>query len=114
LQITTAKQSMMGMIMYANDHQDQFPTNLDQTAPYFGNSTTSTNLSQFEIVYHGPLSNVANPATAVVVRSIQPWSSNGKWAKAYGFADGHSEVHSVPDGNFDEFEQQHVAVLKNQ
>ncbi len=114
LQINTARQSIIGMLMYANDHQGEFPTNFDQAAPYFGSSAASTNLSQFEIVYHGPLSNLANPASAIVVRSLQPWQSNGKWAKAYGFADGHAEVHSFPDGNFDEWEQQHVAVPKSQ
>jgi cell division protein FtsB len=116
LQINTAKQSVLGMMMYASDNQDQFPTNFDQAAAYFGNnnSAVSTNLGNFEIVYRGTMANVANPAAAVVVRSVQPFMSHGKWAKAYGFADGHAEVHSDVNGNFDEWEQQHVPVLKNQ
>jgi hypothetical protein len=44
----------------------------------------------------------------IVVRESQPWLYNGKWAKVYGFADGHSETHSEMDGNFDSFEQQHM------
>ena len=116
LQINTAKISMLGMLMYASDHGDNFPTNFDlaQEGNYFGTDGYKTNLNAFEIVYRGSMSSVANPASAIVVRSLQPWQSNGKWAKAYGFADGHAEVHSVPDGNFDEWEQQHVPVLKNQ
>lgn len=116
LQINTAKVSVLGMMMYAADHNGTIPTNFDfsQADSYFGADGYKTNLSAFDIVYRGPLSNIANPASAIVVRSLQPWPSNGKWAKAYGFADGHAEVHSVPDGNFDEFEQQHAPVLKNQ
>jgi len=116
LQINTAKVSVLDLMMYAQDHNDTIPTNFDfpQASNYFGNEGYNTNLSAFEITYRGALSNIANPASAIVVRSAQPWMSNGKWAKAYGFADGHAEVHSDPTGNFDEFEQQHVAVLKNQ
>jgi len=114
LQINISREAVLAMVMFANDHQDQFPTNFDQAAPYFGNSSITTNLNNFEMVYHGALSNVADPSSAIVVRSTQPWMQNGKWSKAYGFADGHSEIHSVPDGNFDEWEQQHVPVLKNQ
>jgi hypothetical protein len=114
VQINTSKQAVLAMILYAGDHQDQFPTNFDQAGPYLGNPGVATNINHFEIVYHGPYSNLANPSSAVVVRSIQPWMSNGKWAKAYGFGDGHAEVHSDPNGNFDEWEQQHVPVLKNQ
>jgi hypothetical protein len=112
LQMNTAKTSVLGMIMYAADNQNQFPTNFDQAAAYFGNSPAATNLNQFEIVYRGSLSNVANPASAIVVRSIQPWMSDGKWTKAYGFADGHAQTHVEASGNFDEWEQQHAAVLK--
>jgi hypothetical protein len=114
LEINTARQSVLGMMMYANEHNNEFPSNFDQAAAYFGNSDVATNLNQFEIVYHGPVSNVANPSSAIVVRSVQPWMTNGKWAKAYGFADGHSEVHSDSNGNFDEWEQQHIPVPKNQ
>jgi hypothetical protein len=41
--------------------------------------------------------------------------SNGKWVRAYGFADGHSEIHKADTaGDLDAWEQQHVAVLNNQ
>lgn len=116
LQMNYSRQAVLGMMMYAQDNQDQFPTNFDQAAPYYGdrNSAIATNLNQFEIVYHGALGNLANPASTIVVKSVQPWMAKGKWAKAYGFADGHSEVHSEPNGNFDEWEQQHVPVFKGQ
>jgi len=114
VQINTAKMSVLGMILYANDNADQFPTNFNVASAYLATPAVSTNLDKFEIVYRGPMSNLANPASAIVVRSIQPWTSNGKWAKAYGFADAHAEVHTDPNGNFDEWEQQHAPVLKSQ
>jgi hypothetical protein len=114
LQVNTSRQAVLAMILYANDNQDQFPTNFDQTTAYLGNSPVATNLNQFEIVYHGSLSNVANPASAILVQSAQPWMANGKWTKVYGFVDGHSESHSDPNANFNDWEQQRVPVFKNQ
>jgi len=113
-QINVSRQAVLAMIMFAGEHQDQFPTNFDQAATYFGNSGVATNLNNFEIVYHGSLSNVANPASAILVKSAQPLMVNGKWTKIYGFVDGHSETHSDPNGNFDEWEQQRVPVFKGQ
>lgn len=115
-EINASRQAVLGMLMFANDHQNQFPASFDEASQYFANTDPSdlTNLSHFEILYHGSLANVSNPASAIVVRSIQPWSANGKFAKAYGFADGHSEVRSDPTGNFDTWEQEHAPVLKNQ
>jgi hypothetical protein len=116
-QLTTAKQSMLGMIVFAADHNGQFPADFGQATSYFINNNDSsvlTNLSRFEIVYQGSQANISNLSSAIVVRSIQPWSAAGRWFKAYGFADGHAEIHTDPTGNFDAWEQQHVAVLKNQ
>jgi len=114
-QIDTARQAVLGMMLYANDNQNQFPTNFDQAASYYENNPElADHLAKFVIEYHGSMANVANPASAIVVQSFEPFMSHGKWAKAYGFADGHAEVHSDPDANFNDWEQQHVPVLKNQ
>jgi hypothetical protein len=98
------------MITYANANQDQFPTNFDQAAPYLGGNLNSvrSNLSQLEIVYQGSWKNIANPASTIVVRENQPWLYNGEWVKVYGFADGHSELHVEPNGDFGAWEQQHL------
>jgi hypothetical protein len=111
-QMNTAKMSVVGIIMYAADNQDRLPTNFDQASAYLSNPVVATNLNQFEIVYHGSLSNVANPSSTILIRSTHPWMALGQWTKAYGFVDGHSETHSQPDGNFDLWEQQYIPVLK--
>lgn len=114
-QINVSRQVVLALIVYANYNQNQFPTNFNQAAAYLGNSPeVATNLNNFEIVYRGSFADVANPSEAILVRSSQPWMVNGKWTKVYGFVDGHSVTHSEPDGNFDQYEQQHGAVLKNQ
>lgn len=62
-------------------------------------------LADFETTYAGPLAGIANPAEAIVIRERTPWQTHdGKWARTYGFADGHSEIHASPDGDFSAFE----------
>ena len=110
--MNNAKQSVMGMIMYANANENQFPTNFDQAAPYLGGDSNSvrSNLSQFEIVYQGSWKNIANPGSTIVVRENQPWLYNREWINVYGFADGHSELHVESNGDFGAWEQQHLAL----
>lgn len=61
--------------------------------------------ADFELMYHGTLAGIANPAEAIVIRERTPWQTHdGKWARTYGFADGHSEIKASPDGDFAAFE----------
>lgn len=115
LEMGTAKQAALGMILYANDHGNQLPTNLDQTAGYFSNSDTPfTNRSRFEITCAGSLDNLANPSISIIVREIQPWPHNGVWMRAYAYANGHGQMVSSPTTNFDDYEQGRAPLLKNQ
>jgi hypothetical protein len=115
------------MVGYAQHHQNQFPTNWDQAAPYFdewariglnpGDVDTAAVFSQvtneFDLVYQGSTTNLygaANFGDIIVVREKQPRQTpDGNWTKVYGFADGHSQLVTEPDGNFETFEQQHMA-----
>jgi len=104
-----ARQLVLALHLYAGDNQGRLPPNLDQTnlLAYTGGAALS---NQFEMVYQGALGDLTNPSSTIVLREPQPWQeSNGKWARTYGFADGHSEVHVTPDGNFDAWEKEHVA-----
>jgi hypothetical protein len=87
-------------------NQNLFPTNL--RLPYLkevGRTPSGTN--QFEILYQGSFLQLTNPAS-IVIRS-EPWQGKSqKWTRVYGFADGHCEVHSEPDGNFDAWEKRHL------
>jgi prepilin-type processing-associated H-X9-DG protein len=107
LKLNIAKQSALAFFMFADDNQQQFPTNFTQAAPYLnGMVQWGTN---FEIVYQGSRTNIAHPSGTIVFKEKQAWQTpDGKWMKTYGFADGHAEVQSEPNGNFNNFEIQHT------
>ncbi len=107
---------------FAELNKGQFPTNFDQASGFLPSEIlTLTNLTtdQFEIVYQGALSNVATPASTIVIREKQPFTTyirDSGWVKAkgYAFADGHSEVHMARDGKFDDWEKQRMVQPKGQ
>ena len=105
-----ARQCMFALHLYASDHQDVFPTNFDQVASFLPGARTQTNLTseQFEIVYRGSFSQLTNTHNVIVIRQKEAWQSDDKtWHRAYGFADGHSEIRFEADGNFAPWEAQH-------
>lgn len=102
-QMNGARQFSLGMIMYAGDHKNRYPTNASELMEYL--SKDSKLLDQFQIVFSGSQDDVKAPSSTVIIMSRQPWvSEQGTQAKAYGFADGHVEVHIAP---FGPFERQH-------
>ena len=110
-----AKLLVLGLLMYAGDNQGQLPADFNQTSNYLAKANLSlTDLNQFELVLQGSLSNVTNPSEIIAVREKQAWFSNGNWLKAYGFADGHCEVHAEAGGNFEAWEKQRLFGQPNQ
>jgi prepilin-type processing-associated H-X9-DG protein len=102
-----AKNLVLGMLLFSQAHPGQAPGSLDDAKSYVADRLSQSN--EFDLVYSGPMQSVTNPATTIVIRERQAQqASNGKWSKTYGFADGHVEIHSEPDGNFDPWEQQHL------
>jgi hypothetical protein len=122
------------MFGYAEHHQNQFPANWVQIERYFDQwernglnpgdvmPDTAADFGQvtneFDLVYQGSTTNLfgtTNFGDTIVVREKQPWQMpDGRWAKVYGFADGHSQLVAEPDGSFDAFEQQHMALPPDQ
>jgi len=105
-----AKQSCLGLFLFAADNQNQFPAQLNQLTPYLKGALTGTN--DFELLYQGGLGGFTNPATTASTiilreRTARP-TANGGWTKTYGFADGHAELHLEPTGNFDAWESQRL------
>lgn len=106
-----SKKWLLAFIMYASEHQEQFPANFDQAAPHFSNADADArrNPAELEIVYQGAMNAITNPSSTIVIRGRQPWqTADGGWANDYGFADGHGEIHKAPDGNFEAWEKQHI------
>src|SRR5262249_46294007 len=111
--------------MYALNHHDQFPTDFAQAVPYMAEALRSDlnpgdtlrDLSEFivqvtnrfEILYAGSITNEED-REKILIRERQPTqASDGSWVKAYGFVDGSGQMHSEPDGNFENWERQHIA-----
>jgi len=104
---------VMAFRLFAAKNQDQLPTSFGEALDFVpARAKTETNLAveQFEIVYQGAFASITNPSATIVIREKQAWPrGDGGWAKAYGFADGHSEIHGFADGNFEPWEKQHLS-----
>jgi hypothetical protein len=105
---------------YADQYQGVFPLNLDQAAAYLPQALEPdsppsanaplTGTNYFEIVYRGSQNDLTNiPLRRVaLIRERQPWMTpDGKWARAYGFADGAAEM-VESDDNFQSWDAQHI------
>lgn len=104
-----AKQASLLLQVFADKNNSQFPTNFDQAVSYLGNTNfVQVCNAEFEIIYKGSLTNIANPSSAIVLQEHEAWPTyDGKWAKVYGFADGHAQLITQPTDDFSSFEQQH-------
>ena len=106
------KRWLLAFHLFAQKNGDEFPTSFEQAQPFLPEDTLGeTNLTtgEFEIVYRGPVTNITSPALVVVLRQKQPGRTfEGGWYRGYGFADGHSEVASSPDGNYEAWEKRHL------
>jgi hypothetical protein len=105
---------MLALIMFAADNGQQLPTSLAQTAPYLGarpNDGQTPVETNFDLVYQGSLTNLANPSGTIVLKEKQAWQRpDGLWEKVYGFADGHVESHGEPNGDFNAWERQRLVL----
>jgi len=74
-----------------------------------------TGPGDFEILYKGSLDQIENPSAAIILREKEPFNikDSGEADRTYLFADGHSEVHRAPAGNFEPWESQHSPKLKD-
>ena len=109
---TDARQYCLGMILYADDHGRHYPTNLNQTLPYLRQANYSPDdTNAFEILFQGSmdfLTNSPSMAGRTIVLRSEPWlNPDGKWARIYGFADGHCETHYEIVNNFTNWENLH-------
>ncbi|MBI3853619.1 MAG: sigma-70 family RNA polymerase sigma factor [Verrucomicrobia bacterium] len=120
------KQWLLAFYLYADQNQNRFPTRFEQALPFLGDEAKAEhNLKpeeylpgkpkygltpdHYEIAYQGSLNTITNAQNVIVLREKQAWPSyRGGWNRAYGFADGHSEIHYSQDGNFDDWEKKHL------
>jgi RNA polymerase sigma factor (sigma-70 family) len=121
-----AKEWVLAFHLYAAQNPGQFPTNFDQAASLLRDEAKlEANLKEheflpntpkygltpdhYEIMYQGAIPELTNGQEIIVIREKEPWQTpDGSWHRAYGFADGHSEIHKAADGNFETWEAKHM------
>jgi RNA polymerase sigma factor (sigma-70 family) len=108
-----SKQLALAWILYAMKNQGQYPSNFEQAASFLPDAfkqQTNVTTDDFAVVYQGTMNSVTNPGNTVIIRQKEAvWNPfDGNWVRTYVFADGHSELHATPDGNFGSWESQHV------
>ncbi|HKS37999.1 MAG TPA: sigma-70 family RNA polymerase sigma factor [Verrucomicrobiae bacterium] len=104
------KHWVLAFMLFAEDNEGRFPADFGRAQAYYGGGNIG-NLSsdQFEIVHTGKLSEIPEPARTIIIREKEiRYSPEGKPTKAYGFADGHSEIHTAPNGDFSQWEQERM------
>jgi hypothetical protein len=117
----TAKVLTLPLLMYASDHDGQFPTKFEMAAASFSQAFQADPFlpseldlwkasAEFEIVYRGSRNDLTNAASVILIRERQARQRpDGKWEKAYGFADSHGEVHVEASNDFEAWERQRVS-----
>jgi len=105
------KQWMLAFMLFAEENGGRLPGDFVEAQALYPGGEKIEGLSpeQFEIVYSGKLSDIKEPSRTIIIREKEPrFAPDGRPAKAYGFADGHSEIHTPPDGNFERFESERM------
>ena len=108
----------MGCQAFAQQNGGKMPETMEEVEAFFeppkGWEWTAGLLAKndFEIVYHGSLDRIEHPERMILIREKQPYDvqnpSGPRKARTYVFADGHSEVHFSPDGDFDAWEKERM------
>jgi len=111
LRMGNLKQWSLMFILAANKQNDEVPAGWEQVADQIDPGHRASFLefatNTFEIVYQGKLPEKNAGEILLFKEKEARRSPTGDWVKVYGYADGHSEAHSEPDGNFETWERQH-------
>jgi RNA polymerase sigma factor (sigma-70 family) len=98
-------------ISFAQKNGLKIPETFEQAAEFYPEKWASVmsafDQNKFEIVYRGSLEDIPETARTIIVREKAPFANPSKagYLRTYLFADGHSELHSSPDGNFEAWEK---------
>ena len=102
---------------YAAEHDDKLPGTFEEATGYLTKDAGAVSVldpNRFEIMYQGSLKDIPNPAATIIIREREAFvrlsESTGMPVamRTYAFADGHSEIHSAPNGDFDSWERSHL------
>lgn len=112
--LNESKNWVLACMQYADAHGDRYPNSLEEASSYLdaASAAAGNGLDRYELVYHESLAGVANPSRAIVLREKEPFQNFDRpgFSRTYGFLDGHAEIHSAEDGNFEAWEAERTVV----
>lgn len=107
----------IAFFLYMDKNKGQMPVTLEDAAAFLPGGPNNYGFApdQFEIMFQGRLVDLANPSSAFVLREREPFSNfqGPGTSRTYLFADGHSEIVRRDDGDFTDWEQRHMPVVRN-
>jgi hypothetical protein len=122
--VNQAKHWGFALVLYAANHDGQFPASLDEAVAYLPDglseeekARTKLAADQMTILYHGLRSDLDNlpPESTIILTEKQAWlDTQGRWAKTYVYSDGRAEVQTRSDGNFEKYESIRIPKPKGQ
>jgi hypothetical protein len=106
----------LAFILFATAHGDQLPNDLAQAKTFVSKFGIPGPLleSNWEIVSGGNLNQAGHAAQTILLREKEPRQSpDGRFVKAYAFADGHAELISSPENDFAALEKQRGLLVQS-
>ncbi len=112
--VNAAKQIGLAMTLYAQEHGDQYPTNLDELSHGAGNDfgyvgTTNfaggVKLDGFELMNVGVSNLIRFPELISIREKVPRKSPTGEWHRIYGLADGSVQTETSATEDFGTFEK---------
>ncbi len=101
--INGAKQTSLIMRVFADNHENRFPTE-GELIQQLRDNNNSAGIGAFEYVTPGADWR-DHPSTVVLRQRIAQQTVNGTWERIYAFADGSVQTALSNDGNFDAWEK---------
>jgi len=110
---------------YALHHQGQLPSDFSQALPAIAEELRNDSnpghtpldeaefiaqvTNRFEIVYTGSITDEADGERILIQEKQPTQASDGSWVKVYGLVDGRGQMIRAQDGNFENWEKNHIA-----
>jgi hypothetical protein len=102
--------------LYMEKHDGQMPATFAEAIQFLpaDESVAGMTPDQYEITFQGRTADLANPSATFIMRERDHLGhlQDAGISRTYLFADGHTEIVKVDDGDFTAWEQQHVPVFR--
>lgn len=112
LKMNYMKSWALAAFQFSEAHGGVLPKNFEDIASQVPQDAQFAELKpeQFEFTFHGRIDSLGDPGRYFIAREKDAFAMRTArgYARTYVFADGHSEIHTTPDGNFEKWETEHT------